>query len=71
MNQQLWTADDLENMPTISASQFDDLKIDTAGMRIWLSRMTLADGAQFRRGVAIEMLRNGRWEIAFEYEGAK
>jgi len=70
MRGQLWTARDLENLPTLSTGQADDLKIDTAGMRVWLCRCGLSDGARFRRGVSVEILRDGKWEVAHEYEGS-
>lgn len=67
---QMWTARELEAMPTLHVGQFDDLKIEAPGLRVWLSRMTRADGAQHRCGVCIEVLRDGRWEVGQEYEGA-
>ena len=65
-----WSAKELEAMPTIHVGHFDDLKLDTGWMRVWLSRCGLEDGAPYRKGVTIEILRDGRWETAREYEGA-
>ena len=70
MRGHLWTANELEDLPTLSTGQADSLKIDTAGMRVWLSRCGLADGARYRRGVTVEIYRDGKWEIAHQYEGA-
>jgi hypothetical protein len=66
----LWTAKDLEAMPTLSASQFDDLKIDTGALRVWLCRCGLEDGAEFEKGITIEILSKGRWNTIKTYEGA-
>lgn len=49
----------LENKKTIYAGQFDDLKIETASKRVWLSRMTVDDGAEYNNMVTIEELKTG------------
>ena len=66
----LWTAKDLEAMPTLSEGWADDLKIDTGAMRVWLSRCDLDDGAEYRAGITVEILCNGRWNTIKTYEGA-
>lgn len=62
----------LQNLPTIRAGQTDDLKIETAARRVWLSRLTTADGMPYNHQVTVEILRqtaNGaRWETIEEYE---
>lgn len=52
--------EDLEALPTISSSQFDDLKIDTGEIRVWLSRMTEEDGHKGSR-ISYEKFYRGRW----------
>lgn len=64
-----WLAADLEDRETIHHGQFDNLKIDTGELRVWLSRMTVADGMPYDNQVTVEFLRNGRWEIVEQYEG--
>ncbi len=56
---------ELEAMPTISSGHMDDLKHDDAGWRVWISRMTVDDGADYDNMVTVERLRDGRW-VAFE-----
>lgn len=50
---------DLVNLPTISAGHTGDLKIDTGTSRVWVSRMTIADGET--QPVQVEKLIAGRW----------
>lgn len=50
---------DLQALPTLSQGHTADLKIDTGTLRVWLSRMTIADGEL--EPVQIERLRDGRW----------
>ena len=44
----------LAGLPTLSESQADSLKLQTAGVRVWLSRMTDEDGADPREAVTVE-----------------
>ena len=50
---------DLAAMPTIGSGHTADLKIDTGCIRVWRSRMTIADGET--EPIQIEELHNGRW----------
>jgi hypothetical protein len=59
---------EFQNMETISQGQADDLKIETPDTRVWLSRMTVEDGALFDNGVTIEKLQDGSWVVVDEYE---
>ena len=65
----LYAADYLDNLPTLCEGHMDDLKVDTGDMRVWLSRMTIADGAPFNNGVTIERLIDGRWVEVDCYAG--
>lgn len=49
-----YTADELEEMPTLSVGQADDLKVDTGTERVWLSRCTVKDGEPYDRKVTVE-----------------
>lgn len=45
---------ELQALPTISHGQDADLKIETKTRRVWLSRMTVADGMPYNNMVTIE-----------------
>jgi len=64
-----FTARELRSFPTISSSQADDLKVDTGTERVWLSRMTVEDGAPYNNQVTVEKLRAGRWVMVRQYRG--
>lgn len=74
----LYTISELENLPTISEGQADDLKIETKNIRIWLSRLTKEDGQPYDNEVTIEEYRNyfdkkhnqfsARWETIKRYK---
>lgn len=63
-----YTLEELEEMPTISQGQFDNLKYDDGKVRVWLSRMTRADGANYDKQVTVEHLQNGCWVTVESYE---
>ncbi len=69
MKRDRYTAQGLSEMPTISVSQFDDLKIETPTMRVWLSRMTVRDEAKYKHQVTIEVMRDGLWVKRTQYNG--
>jgi hypothetical protein len=70
-----YTAKRLEFMPTISKSHFADLKLDywscntDRQTRVWLSRMTVADGMPYDNYIRVEQFSNGRWVTVAEYQG--
>lgn len=53
----------IRDLPTITTSQTDDLKIQVGNRaRIWSSRMTPADGARMSGEVTVEILgEDGTW----------
>lgn len=53
-------AKDLEKLPTLAVGHFDNLKIDTGKIRVWLSRMSRADG-RIGGKVNYEKLIKGCW----------
>lgn len=70
-----YTLAELEALPTLAQGQADDLKIETATRRIWLSRMTVADGMEYDNQVSIEEYRDdarpgrfGSWVIVETYQ---
>lgn len=60
----------LETLPTISAGQADNLKIDRDGIRYFVSRMTWEDGEQYRCSIEVyrDRVRSSRWESLHSYE---
>jgi len=59
---------EMNAMTTISEGQFDDLKYDEGGIRVWLSRMTREDGMPYNNQVTVEKLKEGRWEEIDVYQ---
>lgn len=56
----------LEDLSTLHVGHFDNLKIDTGLMRVWLCRCGVADGMAYDNQVTIERPRPdppvyGRW----------
>ena len=64
-----WTTGDLIHRRTLSTSQAGDLKVDTGKVRVWLSRVGVADGAPYPHQITIERLMNGRWVTEKVYAG--
>ena len=70
-----YTLEEIENMTTLEQSQFDDLKYQNDNYRIWLSRMTVADGQPYNNQITVEKLvrtgitTGGKWKIIKQYEG--
>ena len=52
-SQNIYTAAELEDLPTLCVGQCCSLKVDTGNMRVWLCRVA--------RGVTIERYRDNRW----------
>lgn len=65
---QMYTLEELNSMQTLSQGHMDDLKYDDGQYRVWLSRMTVEDGAQYNNQVTVEKLIDGRWKIIEAYE---
>lgn len=68
---------ELQALPTVSHGQDADLKIETKTLRIWLSRMTVADGMPYNNMVTIEQAKTywaGKerlrtvWQTVKQYE---
>jgi hypothetical protein len=47
-----YTLAELEATPTIHSGQYDNLKIEIPGMRVWLARVGVADGMPYDNGSA-------------------
>lgn len=58
----------LADLPTIRQGQADDLKIETADLRVWRSRMTVADGMAVDNAISVERLINGVWILVHDDE---
>ena len=52
----------LDKLPTLAVGQVDDLKIETDTERVWLSRLTKADGVGQDHQITVEHLHaDGTW----------
>lgn len=61
---------DLCALTTLSVGQADDLKIDAGDVRVWVSRVGPADGAQYEHAVEIEVRdADGAWHNAETIDG--
>lgn len=59
----------LEALPTIRQGHFDNLKVEYQNYRLWLSRMTVADGALHDHMVVVEHLNaKGEWLEFLTYQ---
>lgn len=63
-----YTVEELDAMPTISQGHMDNLKVDDGKVRVWLSRMTVADGMEYDNQVTVEELVEGIWTTINEYQ---
>lgn len=63
-----FTLSQLLARPTIAQGQFDNIKYDDGAWRVWVSRMSRADGACCDAHVTFERLsiRHG-WQTKHEY----
>lgn len=52
----------LESLPTLCVGQADDLKYESDGIRIWLSRCGIGDGEPYEEAASLEYLVNGCWQ---------
>lgn len=59
---------ELKSLPTLTVGQADNLKIETATERVWLSRCSIEDGEPFNNKVTIERFNGRRWYEAETYE---
>ena len=61
---------ELKPLETISSRKLDDLKMENEHTRVWLSRMTVADGAKHNNEVTIELFNEEAftWKIDGKYE---
>ena len=69
-----FTLQEIESIPTLIDSHFDDLKINEmiegVKVRVWLSRCTVADGMPYDNQVTVEYVDydNYSWERLTQYE---
>jgi hypothetical protein len=59
---------DLITMPTLEQGHFDNLKVQTETKKVWLSRMTVADGMPYDNQVTVEKLVDGNWIVKEQYQ---
>jgi CDGSH-type Zn-finger protein len=65
----MYTAKELEKLPTLCVGQADSLKIEKKNMRVWLCRCGIADGMPYDEQVTIEKYVNNKWVTTETYEG--
>ena len=65
---QKYTLNELEAMPTLSQGQTDDLKVEKENVRVWLSRMTIADGMPYNNEVTVDIYDHNEWATVTKYE---
>lgn len=58
----------LNSLSTLKQGHTDDLKMESAICRIWLSRLTKEDGMPYDNQVTEEELVNGEWLTVRQYE---
>jgi len=51
----------LDAIPTLHEGYTADLKIEAEGQRVWLERVTTADGEHCDHHITVEVLVNGSW----------
>lgn len=70
MQPERYTAEQLRGLPTLAVGQADDLKIERAHTRVWLSRCTVGDGEPYNNKVTVERQGAlGVWEVRETYPG--
>jgi hypothetical protein len=68
-----YTLAELQALPTLESGHFDNLKIDekvgSSHARVWLSRLTVADGMPYNNQVTVEeRVGSGNWETVDTYQ---
>lgn len=63
----MYTLKELEGLPTLCTGQAEDLKLETANIRVWLSRCKKEDGEPYDNKVTVEQYIDGRWVTARAY----
>lgn len=58
----------LQSLPTLHVGHFDNLKIKTGNVQVWLSRMTVADGMPYDNQVTIEQYIDNNWQEVIRFE---
>jgi len=62
------TLQEAKNMPVLSQGHFDNLILEENNQRVWLSRMTIADGMPYNNQIVVEELRRGDWITIDTYQ---
>lgn len=63
-----YSLSEIEALPTLHQGQYDNLKVQEADRKVWLSRLTVEDGMPYNNQVTVEELRDGSWITVDEYE---
>lgn len=70
MNLTWFSLDELNQLSIIKQGHFDNLMLEPFGTRVWLSRMTVADGMEYDNQVTIEYFNEDtrKWCDLIKYE---
>ncbi len=66
--QHQYSLTELQRIPTIEQGHTDDLKVQSRYLRVWLSRMTVADGMPYDHQVTVERYVDGVWTMEDQYQ---
>lgn len=68
-----FTAEELEDKPTLSVAQADNLKFEDLEseppIRVWLCRCGIADGMPYDNQITVEHCIEGQWTSVDVYPG--
>ena len=64
----IYTLAELQALPTLVRAWTSDLKATSKTKRVWLSRMTVADGEPYNNKVTVELYANGSWNPILTYQ---
>jgi len=62
------TLEEAKNMTVLSQGHFDNLIYEENNIRIWLSRMTIADGIPYDNQITVEEYCDGVWATLDVYQ---
>lgn len=63
-----YTLREIQAMPVVRQSQYDDVLFESERFRVWRSNMTIEDGAPYNNQITVEECMDGRWVIVMQYE---
>lgn len=67
----MYTLEEIKSLPTIHSGTHGNLKIEEENRRVWVSRMTVEDGAKHNNQVIVEYLVNNTWKVCQKYDPSR